>query len=131
MKLEPGSLEEAKAAARVEIHNTVKKKRLAYVSDYAGQDAVYSAKEAEALRYMTDTSPDPAEYPFLSAEAGTTAATMADLASLWASKGSNWRQVASVIEGARMAVKAALANATTVAEVESAMQAFRSTMEQV
>lgn len=131
MKLEPGSLKEARVNAGVEIHTSVLKKRLAYVSNFPGQDAVYSAKEAEALRYMAEASPDPSDYPFLSAEVGKTAATMADLATLWVSMGTAWRQAASVIESARMTAKADLAEAATVADVDAAMQAFRDTMEQM
>jgi hypothetical protein len=131
MKLEAGSLEERVVLAKAELHKAIRKKRLRFVTDFPGQDAVYSAKEAEALRYLDDSTPDPGNYVFLTQEANAVGMTMEELASLWISKGNLWRQAAAAIESARMTAKAEIDSAASVEDVDEAMAKLHAALDKV
>jgi hypothetical protein len=63
---------------------------------------IYADKRNEALLFLqaieSATEPDDADYPYLSAETGISAATMLDLASMWLAMDVSWRKVAALIE---------------------------------
>jgi hypothetical protein len=118
-------LTSAKAAAHAAVEAAVSAIRHAFVTDLPGQEMIYLAKEAEARAWQAATDPDLADYPFLQAEVGLTAATPAALATLWLSMAGQWRAVAAQIEAARMTATAAIGAATTPAEAEAAVAALQ------
>lgn len=63
---------------------------------------IYDDKRNEALRFMeaveAGQQPNEADFPYLSAETGVSAATMLDLAYMWIYMDSTWKQVAALIE---------------------------------
>ncbi len=118
----------AKATASAQAEAAVSTIRRAFVTDLPGQEMIYLAKEAEARACLAATAPDLADYPFLSAEVGLTAATPAALAALWISMAGQWRAVAAQIEAARMTATASIGAATTPAEAEAAVAALQAAL---
>lgn len=63
---------------------------------------IYADKRAEAERFLeavaNGSEPDAADYPYLSAETGISAATMIDLAYMWLAMDAAWKKVAALIE---------------------------------
>ncbi len=100
-----------------------------------GKHQIYADKRMEAERYLAEaqsgTPPDLAQFPYLSAEIGVSAATAADLAELWLFMDGQWKQVAALIEqisiGAKARVKVAPspdAIKAIVAEASEALDAI-------
>lgn len=117
---EAADLATAKARAIAGINARAGQQRLALITDLPGQDMIYLAKEAEALRYLAET-PEPADlssYPLIAAEVGITAPDAYQIAQIWAQLGAMWRQVAAQIEGARLGA----INAITAAEDDAAIR---------
>ena len=73
-----------------------------YITVIPGQEMIYLAKEAEAVRYLAEAPETLTEYQMLSAEVGVTAPTAYELAQLWANMSALWRQVAATIEHIRL-----------------------------
>ena len=123
MRLDLGPpLEALKAAAAAEIDAQAEKQRQRYLTPGAGQALVYERKRAEALRIVDDPSPDAADYPFLAAEIGITAATLVDVAAVVRTLAGQWASAAAAIEAARLGAKAAIAAATTPPAIRAAAQ---------
>ncbi|WP_104019130.1 hypothetical protein [Roseovarius nitratireducens] len=122
---------EALPSAKREIVLLVRQKRLEFITDLPAQVEVYKKKEAEARAYLVDPAPDLADYPRLSDEIGITAPTAQDLATLWVAMADAWDAADRTVERARMEAKAALAGATTTAEVDAAMTALRVALDAV
>jgi hypothetical protein len=121
-------LTSAKAAAHAAVEAAVSAIRRAFVTDLPAQEMIYLAKEAEARAWQAATDPDLADYPFMQAEVGLTAATPAALAALWITMAGQWRAVAAQIEAARMTATAAIGAATTPAEAEAAVAALQAAL---
>jgi len=100
--------------------------REVYITDLPGQELIYNAKEIEAKAWIADPSPDPADYPMLSAEVGITEPTADDLATLWVTNAAKWRALAAQLEAARMTANIAISAATTQAEIDAALAALES-----
>jgi hypothetical protein len=122
------ALDAARTRASRAVEQAVAAIRRAFITDLPAQEMIYLAKEAEARAFLAASAPVLADYPFLSAEAGITAATPTALATLWLALAAQWRTVAARIEAARMTATAALAAATTPAEAEGAVEALRGTL---
>lgn len=116
------ALNAARDVARAHVMARVEAIRKAYITALAGQEMIYMAKEAEALRYAGET--DLTGFPMLAAEVGITAPTAADLAALWIATAHQWRAVAAQLEAARMTARAALDAATTQAGIDAAVAAL-------
>lgn len=101
----------AKAAAIAQVNAWAGRERARYVTIAPAQEMIYLAKEVEALRYLADTDPDPADYPLIVAEVGVTAPDAYQIAQIWAYMAGLWRQVAAQIEAARLG---------TIAQIEAA-----------
>lgn len=122
----PRDLGEAKAEALQRITAAVQDVRLRLVTPLPGQDAIYTAKQAEAARYVA-AQPEPAtlaEFPFLRAEVGITAPTARELAQLWLNMAHLFAVVGAATEGARKAAEAAIAGARDVEAVDKAEADF-------
>lgn len=101
--------------------------RKTFVTDLPGQQMLYLAKEAEARAYVADPAPDMADYTLMSAEigAGLTAPDAWSLAQLWLNMGAQWRQVAGLIETARLGAVYAIEAAPSepvIAAIEAAYE---------
>lgn len=95
-----------------------------FITIAAGQEMIYLGKEAEALRWLADPSPEPENYPFIAAEVGITAATPQALAELWRTMAVQWRVIGSQIEQARLGAVAAIETAISAAAIEAAVAAW-------
>lgn len=104
-------LDAAKAAAINSVNAWAGRERSRHITIAPGQEMIYLTKEAEALRYLADTDPDPADYPLIVAEVGVTAPDAHQIAQIWAYMADVWRQVAAQIEAARLG---------TIAQIEAA-----------
>ncbi len=121
-------VEVARAGGVVYVNDAIGRARRAYITDQPGQEAIYNAKEAEAVAYQYDPSP-PADlanggYPFLAAEAGVTAVDAAALAALWLTMAGQWRAIAAQLEGLRLGAITQIEAASTPQEVDAAIAAF-------
>ena len=106
-------LELAKAAAIARVNGWAASERARHITAIPGQDMIYLAKEAEALRWLA-ADPAPADltgYPLLAAEIGITAETPDQLAQLWVHLGQIWRGLAAGIETLRLGTIKAIAEA--------------------
>lgn len=99
-----------------------------FITSMTGQDAIYQAKYNEAVAYQADASPDMANYPFLSAEIGITAANASDLATLWIQLRNGWVDAAAAIEKARLTANAAVQAATTKAELDATIDTLKASL---
>ncbi|GEO82850.1 hypothetical protein [Pararhodospirillum oryzae] len=91
--------------------------RQRWVTDVPGQEGTYQAKAAEAAALASDPAPDPAEYPYLSAEAVETGASLAETAALVAATAAAWAQANATIEARRRGWKTRAAAATSPADL--------------
>lgn len=110
-----------KREARRKIDEAAGRARARYITTVPGQDATYSAKYADALRYIADSYPsDPAPYPWVAAEAAATGLTTTQVADRIQQLGAAWGGVIGPqIEGARLAGKEAIAPMTTRTEIDA------------
>ncbi|SEU03422.1 hypothetical protein [Paracoccus homiensis] len=117
-------LASAKAAAIAKITRMRGQARLAYITDLPGQDMLYTAKYEEAGVYLTDPSPDPAEYPLIMSEVGVTATTAEEVAQVFLNLNALWRQAAGAIDAACFGAEAVVHAATTPTEIDAALIAL-------
>lgn len=122
------NMAEVKALALEAVGLAVSAARRAFVTDLPAQEMIYLAKEAEARAWLAATDPDVADYPFLEAEAGLTAATPTALANLWLQMAGQWRAVAAQIEAVRMIAISAINAATTSAAANAAITNLTSSL---
>ncbi len=119
------TLGEARAVALADIDRIAGIVRSEHASSGFGQEMTYLAKEAEAracLRaFGADQTPRAADYPLLSKEVGITAATLAAVAQLVATRADAWRVLAGQIEAVRLAAKKQIRTAPSKAAVETIM----------
>ncbi len=116
-------LDRVKARAVARINDAASSLRQHYITVIPGQEMIYLAKEAEAVRYLAEAPETLTEYPMLAAEVGITAPTAYELAQLWANMSALWRQVAAQIETARLTAIYAIEAAPDAETVEVAVQA--------
>lgn len=83
--------------------------RRAYLTDGAGQDFIYAAKEAEANEVLLGGDAVPT--PFIDAEVGITAPDRIDVARIVIAAADRSRKALAAIEGVRLAAIAALRQA--------------------
>lgn len=116
----------ARAEAMARINDWAGHERSKHITSSPGQEMLYLAKEAEALRYLAqDPEPtDLADFPLIAAEIGITAPTAWQIAQLWAGLSALWRQAAATIEATRLTAARQIAEASTEAEITAALSAF-------
>lgn len=83
--------------------------RTRFITDVPGQQQTYAEKEKEARAWTVES--DPADFPFLSAEAAARGVTIAEVAALVIATADAWRNLGAAIEGARMGAKAGVSAA--------------------
>lgn len=123
------SIEGARVAAIGRINAAAGAIRRAYVTELPGQEMVYLQKEAEAVAFLSDADPDPADYPFLAAEVGATADTLENVAQVYLNMAALFRQVGAALEHLRLGAIAAVESATTAAGIEAALATFTTDLE--
>lgn len=91
--------------------------RCMFLTPGSGQAITYARKEAEARAWNEEA--DPADFPFLSAEASATGATLADTAALVLVHANAWVTIGAAIEGNRRGLVVAIDAAPDVASLEA------------
>ena len=117
-------LNPAKAVARARINNLIDAARAPYVTDIAGQEAIYAEKAKEAVAYVAAILPDLSDYPFISAEIGITAPDAYALAQVWLNMVALLRAVGAQSEQVRLGAIGQINAATSLAEIEAVLGAF-------
>lgn len=131
------SIAHARARAIAEINGAIGEERTRHITVAPGQDMLYSAKEAEALRYIARategltpgvTGPRVLpldDFPLIAGEIGPTAPDAWQVAQLIANMAMVWRRIASGLEADRLGAIHAVEIAASVAAVDAALAAFR------
>lgn len=117
-------LAEARAIALARITALRGQARLAFITDIPGQEMLYQTKISEALAYVSDPDPVPAEYPLLMSEVGVTAPSAIEVAQVFLNLNAIWRQVAAAIDAACFAAQAAIAATTDAAAMTARVTAL-------
>jgi hypothetical protein len=89
--------------------------RCLFLTPGSGQAITYARKEAEARAWTPEA--DAAAFPFLSAEATATGATLADTAALVLAQANAWVSIGAAIEGNRRGLVVAIDAAPDVASL--------------
>jgi len=88
-----------------------------------GKHQIYADKRAEAEAYLAAQEAGEAidmdRFPYLAAEAGTTAPTPGSLAALWLDMNRQWQQVAAAVEQVTVAAKAQVRAAPGAAAIDA------------
>lgn len=120
------SIEQIRARAISQIEQMAEAVRLTFITPGDGQAMTYARKEARARELVSLADPaleDPAHWPLLAAEIGTTGATLVAVAHAVIAQADAWEPVAGQIEGARLRGKADVAAAATRSDIEAARAA--------
>ena len=97
-------------------------RRLNYITDGAGQAAVYSAKTDEATAYLAATSPVDADYLFLTAEVGLTGVDHAAVATAIVTLGAQWKGIAAALKATRLSTKQQIDAATSITAIAALVE---------
>jgi hypothetical protein len=116
----------AQTGAIAKVNTDAGKCRSRYITVIPGQEMTYAEKEREALAYLADPSPVPADYPMLLSEATATGVMLPELAAEVVQVAEDWRLIGSEIEGIRRGAIVAVQQATTTAEVDAVTWHFPS-----
>lgn len=119
------SLDQIKGQMKELIDSAAELERLKYITPGAGQAMTYQAKASEARSFLASTSPDPSDFPMLSAEVGITADDIASVAQVVTAAYARWQIIGAAIEGARLGGKAAIDAATSEADAHVAFGAVQ------
>lgn len=112
-------LARVKARAVARVNDAASSLRGHYITVIPGQEMIYLAKEAEAVRYLSETPTTLDGFPMLAAEVGITAPTAYELAQLWANMSALWRGIAAQIETARLGAIYQIETAPDAAAVDA------------
>lgn len=113
-----------KARAIDAVNTRAGNSRLKFMTSIPGQESTYQFKQQEMERYYAATDPQPADYPFLAAEAAATGQNLAELAALVKATWEQWQPLAVHIEATRRGAIVAIENAETVEEVLAVQPVF-------
>lgn len=116
-------LPRVKARAVARVNDAASSLRGQYITVIPGQEMIYLAKEAEAVRYLAETPATLDGFPMLAAEVGITAPTAYELAQLWANMSALWRGIAAQIETARLGAIYQIETAPDAAAVDAIVAA--------
>lgn len=98
-----------------EVNARAEQARCLYLTPGSGQAITYARKEAEARAWTEDA--DPADFPFLAAEARGTGSPIADVAALVVAQADAWVAVGAAIEGNRRGLVVAIEAAADPSEL--------------
>ena len=116
----------AKAQAIATINSEIGAIRTLFITDIPGQGLIYTDKEREAIAYVAeDPAPvDLSDYPFITAEIGTTGNNAAEVAQVYLNMAALWRQVGTQLEQLRLGTIALVGAATDQTGINAAMAGF-------
>lgn len=86
---------------------------LRFITDIPGQAQRYEYKAREAADWIAAVDPDPANYPFLVAEAQASGMAPGEVAIIINAAAAQWILIAAKIDGVRVGAKRAVTTATT------------------
>lgn len=122
--IELPTLPQIKAGLRATIDSSAEAERRKYITAGSGQAMTYMQKADEAARYLAvvakGDTPNPDDYPLLSAEVGITAPALGDVAGVVSIAFTQWQVIGGMIEAARLSTKAAIDQAETVEAAQAA-----------
>lgn len=107
-------------AAQARVDAAAEAARLRWVTPGVVQQVIYEQKRREAAQLEADPSPNPADYPMLSAEVGITAPTLAEVGEVVRGLSAAWLSAAASIEALRLGAKAAIETAPSEAVIATA-----------
>lgn len=113
----PVPLAEVKRDLKAAIDAAAEIERARYITPGAGQAMTYTAKAAEAARYIERGGIG--DYPLLSAELGVTGETLQQVAQVVINMHSQWQSIGAAIERARLSAKAAVDAAADEAQARA------------
>ncbi len=112
-----------------QINTLIGEIRSQYITTLPGQDLIYNAKEKEGIAYLNpDQIPTLADFPFISAEIGTTGQTAQEVAQVYLNLSHIWRTVAAQLEQIRLGYISKVNTAADTAEVILALEDFDATL---
>lgn len=114
-------LSTARTAARSKISAEAEEARLRFVTAGSGKAMAYQEKAREAVAYLADAAPNPANYPLLGSEVGITAPTLGQVAEVVAGKYQMFRQIEAAIGGMEAAAQKTVKEAEDVAAIDAAL----------
>ena len=125
-QFEASTLFSLKANAIAVINKAVGRARLAYITDIAGQEAIYAEKAAEAKAYVALIFPPAnlANFPMLAAEIGITAPDAAQLAQVWLNMQAQLRIVGAQSEQMRLGAINLINAALSQSEIDQILEEF-------
>lgn len=109
-----------RAAALAAIDASAGEFRKNFITAVPGQEMVYQQKRVEAEMLMADADTNPATIPHIVAEAALNGIEPFDQAVIVLTMAEQWTALSALIEGKRLGAKAAVAAATTPAQIDQA-----------
>ena len=122
IKVRSPDLSELKTDLKLQIDRAAEIERRKYITSGSGQAMTYMQKADEAARYLQASTPEPSNYPLLSAEVGITAPTLIEVATIVQAAYSQWQIIGAGIEAARLSTKSLIEAAESVDAARSAAQ---------
>jgi len=122
-----GELKTYKAEMTSRVDEITGSARLLFITDIPGQGMIYSAKEREAVQYLeldplgTSLIVDPALFPFIFSEVGSTGGSSYEVAQVFINLSHQWRFIGSQLEQMRVGHKAQIGAATSLAAVDQVL----------
>lgn len=112
-----------KLKTKNQINTLIGEARSQYITTLPGQDLIYNAKEKEGIDYLNpDQTPTLSDFPFISAEIGTTGQTAQEVAQVYLNLSHTWRTVAAQLEQIRLGYISQVNTAADTAEVILALE---------
>jgi hypothetical protein len=113
-----------------EVNAAMGEVRKRFITVAPGQDMLYGAKEAEAIRYLSlpEEPADLADFPLLAGEVGLTAESPYQLAQVIAYMANQWRTMTGPMERLRLGTIYTIEAATDRPAVTRALAAFHDTL---
>lgn len=127
---DPSDLSAPTLLAVTSVNSIHGRARTSIATNIPFQGELYAEKRKEAIKYL-DQLVEPADltdYPFLAAEVGTTAPTANDLALVWLYMDDMWVSKLAELEADRISRIEAIESATTLAEIEAAVDNMDATI---
>jgi len=120
-----------KEASVKQVNQTIGDLRGRYATDIPFQDGVYLSKLEEARTYMARLVPPATlnDFPLIAAEIGITGETADQVAQVWINMNALWMQALAQLESLRLSTVNEIQQATSVAEVDTALSNFQAAVD--
>lgn len=117
--LKARALADALLSAPRRIGDAAEAARLQFITPGSGKAISYQEKAKEAEALLADPDPKPGDYPLMEAEAGITAATAKDVATIVAAKYLAFKSIEAAISRTEAKAKQDAAKAQSAEEIEA------------